>query len=147
MGGGYATASDAAFLREIYSSLQGEKAKNAVFSALAEIGGTDNRAWLLSRVRDSNEPSDNRRRALSAARKAGADMSELVSLYDAVGDAKMKESLISLYGGSSETAAIDKLISIARTETDRNLRRRSISRLSRSDDPRVKQVLQEIVER
>ncbi len=147
MGGGYATASDAAFLREIYSSLQGEKAKNAVFSALAEIGGTDNRAWLLSRVRDSNEPSDNRRRALSAARKAGADMSELVSLYDVVGDAKMKESLISLYGGSSETAATDKLISIARTETDRTLRRRSISRLSKSDDPRVKQVLQEIVER
>jgi HEAT repeat protein len=146
MGGNYATASDAAFLRETYSSLQGEKAKRAVFSALAEIGGTENRQWLLARVRDANESSDDRRRALSAARKAGAEMEELVSLYDAVGDQRMKESLISLYGGSTERAATDKLISIARTETDRNLRRRSISRLSKSDDPRVKQVLQEIVE-
>jgi hypothetical protein len=52
-----------------------------------------------------------------------------------------------LYGSSSESVATDKLISIARSDTDRTLRRRSISRLSKSDDPRVKQVLQEIVER
>ena len=147
MGGNYATASDVAFLREIYPSLQGEKAKAAVFSAVAEMGGTENRQWLLSRVRDANESSDDRRRALSAARKAGADMNDLVSLYDVVGDQTMKSSLISLYGSSTETAATDKLISIARSETDRTLRRRSISRLSKSDDPRVKQVLQEIVER
>jgi HEAT repeat protein len=147
MGGSYATASDASFLRDIYPSLHGEKAKSAVFSALAEIGGADNRTWLLARVRDADANSDDRRRALSAARKAGAEMTELVSLYDAVGDQRMKQSLISLYGESTERAATDKLISIARTETDRNLRRRSISRLSKSDDPRVKQVLQEIVER
>jgi hypothetical protein len=59
----------------------------------------------------------------------------------------MKSSLISLYGSSSERVATDKLISIARSDSDRTLRRRSISRLSKSDDPRVKQVLQEIVER
>jgi HEAT repeat protein len=147
MGGNYATSSDAAFLREIYASLQGQKAKTAVFNALGEIGGTENRSWLLARVRDSNEAADDRRRALSAARKAGADINDLVSLYDAVSDQSMKASLISLYGGSTETAATDKLISIARTETDRTLRRRSISRLSKSDDPRVKQVLAEIVER
>jgi HEAT repeat protein len=147
MGGSYATASDASFLRDIYPTLQGEKAKSAVFSALAEIGGADNRTWLLARVRDADATSDDRRRALSAARKAGAEMTELVSLYDAVGDQRMKQSLISLYGESTDRAATDKLISIARTETDRNLRRRSISRLSKSDDPRVKQVLQEIVER
>jgi HEAT repeat protein len=147
MGGNYATASDAAFLRELSPSLQGEKGKAAVFSALAEIGGTENRQWLLSRVRDSNESSADRRRALSAARKAGADMQDLVSLYDVVGDQAMKSSLISLYGSSSESVATDKLISIARSDTDRTLRRRSISRLSKSDDPRVKQVLQEIVER
>jgi HEAT repeat protein len=147
MGGNYATASDAAFLRDTYSSLQGEKSKSAVFSALAEIGGTDNRQWLLTRVRDSNEPTDVRKRALSAARKAGADIQDLVSLYDAVGDQSMKSSLISLYGSSSERVATDKLISIARSDSDRTLRRRSISRLSKSDDPRVKQVLQEIVER
>ena len=147
MGSHYATANDAAFLREIYPRLQGEDSKRAVYNALGEIGGVDNRQWLLSRVRDSNESADDRRRALTAARKAGVEIEELVSLYDAVGDQRMKEHLISLYAGSSERAATDKLISIARTETDRTLRRRSISRLSRSDDPRVKQVLQEIVER
>lgn len=147
MGSHYATAADAAFLREIYPRLEGDASKRAVFNALAEMGGVDNRQWLLARVRDANESVEIRRRALSAARKAGAEMSELVSLYDAVGDQRMKEYLISLYGSSSDRAATDKLISIARNETDRTLRRRSISRLSKSDDPRVKQVLQEIVER
>src|SRR5690606_33117408 len=65
MGGNYATASDGAFLREIYPRLQGERSKRAVMSALADIGGTDNRQWLLAIVRNSNESSDDRRRALS----------------------------------------------------------------------------------
>lgn len=147
LGREYATPDDAAFLRDIYPSLRGEKTKEAVFSALADIEGPGNRDWLLTRVRDANEDSNTRRRALSAARKAGASTADIVALYDAVGDQKMRESLISYYGSSDDRAATDKLISIARTETDRTLRRRAISRLSKSDDPRVKQVLAEIVER
>jgi hypothetical protein len=71
----------------------------------------------------------------------------MVQLYDQVQDANLKSYLISIYGSSKERAATDKLIAIARAEPDRTLRRRAISRLSRSDDPRVKDVLREIVEK
>ena len=81
------------------------------------------------------------------ARKAGASIAELVRLYDGTRDARLKESLIAIYVQSGERAATDKLISIARTEEDRALRRRAISRLAKSDDPRVKEALAQIVER
>jgi hypothetical protein len=38
-------------------------------------------------------------------------------------------------------------MNIARTETNVNVRRRSISALSKSDDPRVKELLRELVTR
>ena len=57
----------------------------------------------------------------------------------------MKESLITIYGSRTETAAVDKLISIAKTDEDSVLRRRAISRLSTSKDPRAAAALKEIV--
>ena len=88
-----------------------------------------------------------RSRALASAEKAGASTAELVRLYDSARDPQMKEALMNLYARSGDKAAVDKLISIARTEEDRAMRRRAIARLSKSDDPRVKQLLAEIVER
>ena len=74
-------------------------------------------------------------------------MGELVKLYDTTTDPQMKEALIAVYAGSSERAAVDKLIAIARSEPASSLRRRAINQLSRSDDPRARQALLEIVER
>jgi HEAT repeat protein len=147
LGREYATASDAQYLRDLYPRLTTDDSKEAVLSALGDIGGGDNSQWLLSAVRNEQASADTRRRALQAARKAGASTTEMVQLYDQVQDANLKSYLISIYGSSKERAATDKLIAIARAEPDRTLRRRAISRLSRSDDPRVKDVLREIVEK
>ena len=57
----------------------------------------------------------------------------------------MKQSLIGIYLRNGERAAVDKLISIVKGEENLSVRRNAISQLSKSDDPRVKQVLQEIV--
>ena len=58
----------------------------------------------------------------------------------------MKEMLISVYVKSGEKAATDKLLSILKSEENVTLRRRAISQLSRSEDPRVKEALQRIVD-
>ena len=59
----------------------------------------------------------------------------------------MKESLISLYVQSGDKQAIDKLLAIAKNEENAGLRRRTISQLSRSEDPRVKEFLKDLIER
>ena len=143
----YATAADARFLRELYPKLEGEKAREAVISSVTEVGGNENVRWLLSIASSETADQASRRRALSGARRAGAPIGDLVALYDRTTDPKLKESLISIYAESGERAATDKLLTIARGEEDTRLRRHSITRLARLDDPRVKRALAEIVER
>lgn len=147
LGGQYATAQDASLLRELYPSLRSDATRESVFSALAEMGGAANVNWLLSLAKDGNQSLTLRRRATDAASRAGAPIAELIKLYDTTTDASLKQSLIALYMRNGERAAIDKLIAIVKSEDNLSVRRSAINQLTRSDDPRVKQVLQEIVNR
>ena len=146
LGREYATGQDIDLIRGLYQKVEGERAKQSVISAISDLGGSENTGWLLGIVRQEGEPVALRRAALRGAAKSGATTAELVSLYSPTMSAQVKESLISLYAERGDEAAVDKLLSIVKTEEDRSLRRRTISRLSRSDDPRVKQALVDIVE-
>jgi HEAT repeat protein len=147
LGQDYATAQDAALLRELYPTLKTDRTRESVFSALAEMGGSENTKWLVTLAQDGNEPLQMRRRAVEAASRAGAPIADLVKLYDSTTDPNMKETLISLYIRNGEKPAIDKLLSIVKGEESLSVRRRAISQLSRSEDPRIKQALQDIVTR
>ena len=147
LGREYATGQDLDLIRGLYGKLDSEKARSSVISTVSELGGSENTRWLLGIVRQEEQPIALRRAALRGAAKSGATTPELVALYTPTMSAQMKESLISLYSERGDEAAVDKLLSIVKTEEDRSLRRRTISRLSKSDDPRVKQALVDIVER
>jgi HEAT repeat protein len=142
----FATPRDAALLRQVYPKLTSERTKQSVINTLAELGGAENERWLLGVARDENERQSIRQQALQRARSAGAPIQELVAMYDRTNDPRMKEILISVYVQSGEKVATDKLLSILSSEENSALRRRAISHLSRSDDPRVKAALQKIVD-
>ena len=147
LGRAYATPDDAAFLRQQFGRLQGSKERDAVIAALTGLGGAANVRWLLDVARNGEVPIALRRKAVTGASRAGATSAELVPLYDVLEDRQMRETLVDLYVRSGDRASIERLLTIARDETDRNLRRRTISRLSRLDDPRVREALREMVER
>jgi HEAT repeat protein len=147
LGTEYATGRDADLLRSIYPRLTGDRSRDAVLSVIAEIGGTDNTRWLLGIARDENATIASRRRALAYASRAGVPMADLVRMYDTTTDPQMKDALISIYGQSGDRIAVDKMLQIAKSEEDANIRRRTIAQLSRSDDPRVKEFLKDLIER
>jgi HEAT repeat protein len=147
LGQEYATAQDAALLRQLYPTLKSDRSREAVFSALSEIGGTENTRWMLDMAQNGNESMSMRRRSLEAANRSGAPISELVKLYDTTTDPSMKQTLIGLYIRNGEKAAVDKLLSIVKGEENLSVRRSAISQLSKSDDPRIKQALQDIIVR
>jgi len=147
LGTEYATGRDAELLRQIYPRLTGERSRDAVLSALADIGGTENTRWLLGIARDENAPIAARRRALSYASRAGVPTADLVKLYDTTTDPQMKDALISFYAQSGDRLAVDKLLSIAKNDENPGIRRRTIAQLSRSEDPRVKEFLKDLIER
>lgn len=147
LGQQYATAQDAALLRELYPSLRSDRSREAVFSALADIGGSENTKWMLNMAQNGNEPLPMRRRALDAASRSGAPITELVRLYDTTTDPNMKESLVGIYIRNGEKPAVDKLLLIVKGEENLTVRRHAISQLSRSEDPRIKAALLDIVTR
>ena len=147
LGGSYVTGQDAALLRSLYPRLTGAASQNAVVSAIASLGGTENVQWLMGVVRDERNSVEARRRALESARRAGVPTASLVALYDATQDTQIRTALIEAYRREGSKAATDKLVWIARNDPNMTLRRRAVSALSRNSDPEVRQALQAIVER
>jgi HEAT repeat protein len=147
LGQEYATAQDAALLRELYPKLTSDRSREAVFQSLTEIGGAENTRWLLDMAKNNNEMLQARRKAVEAASRAGAPIGELVKMYDTTTDPQMKETLVGIYIRNGETAAVDKLLSIVKDEPNVSVRKRTISRLSSSENPRIKQALADLVVR
>jgi HEAT repeat protein len=141
------SSDNGAYLRSIYPRLDTPRLKASAIRALARVGGNDNDQWLLSVVRNPNEPVDVRAMALRYAGRSSIPITDLVRMYDVAGDRPLREQLISLYAQRPDPEATDKLLGIARTGTDPDMRRMAISALARKNDPRTKQILLEIIDR
>jgi HEAT repeat protein len=140
-------ADNGAYLRGVYPRLETPRLKAAAIRSAARSGGNDNDQWLLSIVRNQSEPVEVRALALRYAGRSGLSIGDLTKMYDVAGDRPLREQLISLYAQRNEPEATDKLMDIARTGTDPDLRRYAISALSRKNDPRTKKLLLEIIDR
>ena len=147
LGGRDAMPSDYALLREIFPKLTDNPSRDAVIEALAEAGGNENLRWLMAQARDVSASSSDRSRAVRGAVRAGARTEDLIQLWDAGQDRRVKETLVESLARIGDRAATDKLISIAKTETDVQIRRAAINRLAKSGDERVNAALKELVER
>jgi HEAT repeat protein len=143
----YVTSRDAQLLRDMFPRLTGNSSSEAVLSSLGELGGSENVQWLLGIVRNDRLSIETRRRALQYLSRAGVPTAQLVALYDATVDVPLKDALISMFARLGERASTDKLVAIAKSDENLQLRRRAISALSRDNDPAVKAVLTGIVER
>jgi HEAT repeat protein len=142
-----ALPSDYALLRELFPKLTDNRSRDAVIEALAEAGGNENLRWLMTQARDGSASSSDRSRAVRGAVRAGARTEDLIQLWDAGQDRRVKETLVEAFARIGDRAATDKLISIAKTETDVQIRRAAINRLAKSGDERVNAALKELVER
>ena len=147
IGRDYATTADAEFLRGLYAKSPSEKTKEAVLSSLGEMGGTANAKWLMTVAGDQDESIRLRRRAIQLTDRAGTSIGDLISLYDKSDDPQMKEVIISTLAQNGTKSATDKLLSIAKNDQNYSNRRRAVSALGRSEDPRVREALRSIVER
>ncbi len=141
------TNDNGAYVRSIYPRLNTPRLKAAAIRAAASIGGPENDQWLLSIVRNTNEPADVRAMALRYAGRSSIPMADLARMYDVADARPLREQLVRLYAQRTEPEATDKLLDIARTGTDPDMRRLAISALSRKNDPRTRKLLLEIIDK
>lgn len=145
LGREYATGRDIELLRSRFPTLTSAASRQAVLSVLAEQGGAANLQWLLGVATDANATPELRAHAIEAVQKAGAPAAQLGKLYEQALDRRGKEAAINGLFRNGDRQSVDRLILIAKNETDVSVRRSVISRLGRLEDPRVQEFLKELV--
>jgi len=134
------------FLKEVYAETTEAEIKDKILFSVAQSGGSENGEWLLGIAADTSEPMELRKKAMFWAGQAGVSVVEMAGLYETMPDRELKEQIIFALSQQGDDEAVDKLLDIARSETDIELRKKAIFWLSQSDDPRVAEFLMEIIE-
>lgn len=137
------TAEDMDFLRTLYPQLTNHELKDKVLFAASRHKNTGD--WLLTVAQDPKETTELRKQALFWAGRGGVAQEQLVSLYDKVTDADMKEQLIFVFSQRGSGPSFEKLLDIGRNEKNKDLRSKAVFWLSRSKDPRALKLLEDII--
>jgi HEAT repeat protein len=141
------SAEDAAYVRSLYGRLESQQLKESVISAVGRLGGLDNEQWLANLVKNPNEPPQLRASALNRLGRTTVPIAEFAKMYDAATERGIREQVMNVLAYRKEPEATDKLIEIARTGTDPQLRRLAINYLTRKNDPRTQKLLLEILDK
>jgi HEAT repeat protein len=141
------SADDAAYIRSLYGRLESQQLKESVIHAAGRLGGADNEQWLVNLVKNANEPPQLRAAALNRLGRTTVPVAEFSKMYDAATERSIREQVMNVLAYRKEPEATDKLIDIARTGTDPQLRRLAINYLTRKNDPRTQKLLLEILDK
>jgi len=138
---------DAAFLIDLYSKLDSPSLKEHVFISVSQMDDDAAADWMFERALDPDETMEVRKQALFwAGQHSTIDLSRLDGLYAQLSDREMKEQLIFLYAQRDEDERIDRLIEIARSEEDPELRKTAIFWLGQTGDDRAVEFLLHLVD-
>lgn len=138
---------DAVFLRGLYGKTDSRLIKSAVLSAVSRIGGPANDQWLLGIAKNREEDTGLRREALSRIKTSTLSIDDLGKLFDALPERELRAAVVNQLASRDDSAAVDKLIEIARSGTDPQVRRQAIAALARKNDPRTTKLLLDLVEK
>jgi HEAT repeat protein len=141
-------ADDMRFLRELFGKSHSEEIQQSIIQAMAQARTSEAMHWLIDLARDKSVPTDVRKNALFWAGQSGADLRQLVGLYDEMkGQSDIQNQLIFVFSQRRDKDAIDKLMDIATNDPDRDLRKQAIFWLGQSHDPRVQKFLLDLINR
>jgi HEAT repeat protein len=135
-----------AYLRSLYGRLKEPELRKKVLFSVSQAGGPDNMRWLLGVARDKTQPIELRKQALFWAGQGDAPIADLASLYTTLPERELREQIIFVYSQRDDSAAVDRLLEIARGDPDIELRKKALFWLGQSNDPRAAKALQEIIE-
>ncbi|MEP7383065.1 MAG: HEAT repeat domain-containing protein [Gemmatimonadota bacterium] len=142
------SSDNATLLKNLYTRVKQEELKEKIIFSISQNRADNNAKWLLDLAMDAKEPVEMRKKALFwAGQTRGVSMDDLATLYNRVDDREIKEQVIFVYSQRRDTAAVDKLMDIAKTDKDPELRKKAIFWLGQSRDPRAVKFFEEIIGR
>lgn len=154
------------YLKSLFAKTASPELREAIIQGIANQRTADRTPWLLGIARDRSLEIETRKRALYYAgqvpccssglgfAKPGGETpppftiewKDLAPLYDSFsGEPAMQEQMLYVYSQRRETEATDKLLQIAKSEKNPELRRKAVAWLAQRKDPRVKQFLLDLI--
>jgi len=144
-------STNTAFLRDLYSRVGNERQlKEAILMSSAFRRTGMDVDWLMAVAQNDSEEARLREYAISTlGRRRDVGVDRFAGLYDRATDKRVRSAALNVLGdrARNDSAAADKLIAIARNETDPDLRKRAVMGLAASNDPRARELLIEILRR
>jgi HEAT repeat protein len=146
IGQGRRNGDESDYLRGLFWKTASPELRESVIQAVANQKTPDRTTWLLGIAKDKNQELEPRKKALFYAGQGGAELKELLPLYDELaGQSEMQDQMLYVYAQRKEPEATDKLLQIARSEKNPQLRKKAIFWLGQRKDPRVKQFLLDLL--
>jgi HEAT repeat protein len=142
-----ASSADFNFLRTLFDREPSEKLKEQVLFSVSQRESWDGGRWLLDKARDEAQPMEVRRKALFWAGQGQASVADILALYKSTREPRLREHVIFVLSQRNEEAATTALISIARQDADREMRKKALFWLAQKDDPRVTKLITDMVVR
>jgi len=134
---------DMNYLRGLYSKMPTNQLKEAVLTSVSRVPAPENEQFLLSIARNVNEPVSLRASALQRlGRMETVKVADIARLYEVADSRSMREQILQALSQRKESEAVDKMIEIAKRDTDPQIRRYAINLLGRSNNERAKQYIQ-----
>lgn len=131
-----------AYVRSLYGKLESHRLKEAVLMAVGRVDTPESQQFLMQIVRNQNETPSLRAGALQRlGRMESVSVAEIAKLYDVADTRSLREQIIHGLSQRKENQAVEKIIEIARKDTDPQIRRSAINALSRSDNELAKKFL------
>jgi hypothetical protein len=145
------TNDEVAYLRSLYARVETARLKEAVLQSIGRVSTPENQQFLGAIVRNTNETPSLRAVALQRlGRMESVTSTEIARLYDVADSRALREQILSALSQRKENEAVDKMIDIAKKDTDPQIRRTAINLISRSaqnGNERAKKFIQEFLDR
>jgi HEAT repeat protein/TolA-binding protein len=145
------TPEESVYLRALFTRLEQARLREAVLTSVGRIQTSENEQFLMSVARNTNETPSLRAAALSRlGRMTNVSVVDIGKLYDVADSRGMREQILRALSERKEPEAIDKMIEIAKKDTDPQIRRTAVNLISRSaqnGNERAKKFLQEFFDR
>ena len=138
---------NATYLKTLYGRVKKDALKDKIIFSLSQMRGFGNAEWIMNIALDSKESIDMRKQALFwAGQNNGAPTESFAQLYDKMTDSEIKEQLIFVLSQRSRDGkALEKLMDIAKTDKDKELRSKAVFWLGQSRDPRAAKFLEDLI--
>jgi hypothetical protein len=133
---------DQNYIRALYSRLESPRLREAVIHSLSRVETAENQQFMMGIVRNQNESPSLRAAALQRlGRMESVTVADIAKLYDVADTRSLREQIINGLSQRKENQAVEKIIEIARKDTDPQIRRSAINALSRSNNELAKKFL------